>query len=362
MDSSVNGLRGVTLILIVITHYVPSAFFSGNIARPVAATMLVVTGYFFGLVLERQASQFNGGFGQRVAAAFSLFLQRHVRIWPAVAGVILVYVILGYIDGSPLTKQIHTTWPLYLGYMGNVVKMIYEGEAFPAHFWLISAQEQLVVIFLLALVTLGYRNLRTFLIVSVIAGPLVRLGASLLWMPDRPALATETPIAIADALALGVLCRMWIASGFSKTRLRRLITASMFGLMLLWAMLPNTYAFYFSLVPLITALTGCLLIVYITDEVRSKHFESAMLSWPFLVVVGQMSLSLFLVHPLVNTVLNLVYTKYVGGVMPWWALSIVGPPLSILVAYGYFRSVEVPLRKMRRRVASTPRIEAATAS
>jgi peptidoglycan/LPS O-acetylase OafA/YrhL len=34
--------------------------------------------------------------------------------------------------------------------------------------------------------------------------------------------------------------------------------------------------------------------------------------------------------------------------MPWWGLALVGPPLSLLVAYGYFRAVEVPIRRLRR--------------
>lgn len=354
MDASVNGLRGITLLLIVLTHYVPTTFFSGNIGRPVAATMMVVTGYFFALILEREKIETDRPFFSRVGGALAAFFQRHLRIWPAIAGIIGIYVILGYVDGGKTTTQIHTTWPLYLAYMGNVVKMMYEGAAFPAHFWLISAQEQFVLITLLATALFGYRNMRPFLITAVIVGVSTRFIASVLWMPERPALATETPFAVADALALGMLMRMAIVDGLSRTRLRRGIMSSIIGLALLWALMPNTYAFYFALVPLITALIGCLVIVYVTDDVRAHRFESAMLSWPFLVVLGQMSLSLFLVHPLVNTLLNIAYTDYTGQVMPWWALSIIGPPLSVVAAFGYFRAVEVPLRKLRRRALSLP--------
>lgn len=65
--SAVNGLRGLMLLIIVVTHYVPSAFFSGNIARPAAATMLTVTGYFFMMVMERDLAAFDGGQGSGFA-------------------------------------------------------------------------------------------------------------------------------------------------------------------------------------------------------------------------------------------------------------------------------------------------------
>ena len=130
-DCAVDGVRGLMLLVIVTTHYIPSSFFSANIARPAAAVMLAVTGYFFMKVAERE-TRLAGAPLERCAAALSMLWQRHMRIWPALAGVILLYALLGYFDGGRTTTQIHQTWPMYLSYMGNVVKMLYEGEAFPA--------------------------------------------------------------------------------------------------------------------------------------------------------------------------------------------------------------------------------------
>ncbi|WP_265562222.1 acyltransferase family protein [Sphingomicrobium arenosum] len=357
MDASVNGLRGITLLLIVLTHYVPTSFFSGNIARPVAATMMVVTGYFLALILERQGIEAQEPPLTRLRRAISLFAQRHIRIWPAIAGVIAMYVLLGHWIGDRTTTQIHDTWPLYLAYMGNVVKMIHETEAFPAHFWLISAQEQFVLATLLACALLGYRNLKSFLVGAVIVGILARLVGGFLWMPDRPALATETPLAVADALALGMLVRMAIVDGTSRTAMRRSLTAAILLLAAAWALLPNTWAFYFTLVPLIAALVGCLFITLMTDEMRSHRIEAFMRAWPWLILLGQMSLSIFLLHPLVNVLLTLGYTAATGLAIDWWLLSLVGPPLSLLVAFLYFRAVEVPLRQMRRRARSSASIK-----
>lgn len=345
-DAAVDGLRGLMLLVIVVTHYVPTSFFSGNIARPAAAVMLAVTGYFFMKVVERE-KRLSKGFGERISAGLSLLWQRHMRIWPAIAGVILFYIILGYVDPGPINSQIHHTWPLYLGYMGNVVKMLYEQHAFPPQFWLISAQEQFVFAALIALVLVGPHRIRSLLQAAVIVGVTARVIGCLLWMPDQPALATESPFAVADALALGMLCRSAISGGASRTRLRRLLVGGALATLLLWASLPNAYAVYFGLLPLLAALGGCIFILSIADEMRARRVQRAMLSWPAIVLLGQMSLSLFLLHPLVNTMLNLAFARHFGELMPWWMLSLVGPPLSVLVAYAYFRMVEVPIRQLR---------------
>ena len=351
-EDAVNGIRGLMLLIIVVTHYVPSAFFSGNIARPAAAVMLAVTGYFFMTILERDVAAFGGSFRTRLAVAGRLFLNRHMRIWPVMAVVVLLYVGLGFLDPSPTTTQIHHTWPLYLLYMGNVVKMIFESEAFPAHFWLISAQEQFVVITLIVCVIGGARNIGAFLKAAILLGVSARVVGCYFWMPTHPALATESPFAIADAVALGMLCRLAITGGESKTRLRRRVMVGILGTILVWATIPNTYSAYFGLVPFITALVGCLFILVLADDVRVRRLKGGLLASPLLVLLGQMSLSLFLIHPLVNTLANLGFARVTGELMPWWMLALFGPPLSITVAFLYFRAVEVPIRRFRAHVGS----------
>ena len=88
-DAAVDGLRGLMLLVIVATHYLPASF-SRNIARPAAAVMLSVTGYFFIQIVERDP-RFRGSLSDRCRAACALFFQRHMRIWPTLTGVILLY-------------------------------------------------------------------------------------------------------------------------------------------------------------------------------------------------------------------------------------------------------------------------------
>ncbi|HEX2560228.1 acyltransferase [Phenylobacterium sp.] len=354
VEDSVNGLRGLALLLIVTTHYVPSGLFSFNLAKPTASVLFVATGYFLTSILTRFEAQLNGGFGERARAAAAIFGLRHVRVWPVLACVIGFYVVLGLVDRGPLTSQILTTWPLYLGYMGNVPKMLFEGQAFPAHFWLISAQEQLVAIYLLVALVFGLRTLKALLwwMIPLSLGARV-LGGALL-MPEHPALALETPLAVADALSIGMLLGFAVRGQVSRTTLRRLAVGLGIGVLMVWAMLPNLNAVYFSLAPFGVALLACALVLTVTDELRADSVHAGLLGSPLLVVCGQMSLSLFLLHPLVNTVLTLSYPKLAGAIMPWWLLLIVGPPLSLLVSFVFFRLVEVPVRRARGLVNPAP--------
>jgi peptidoglycan/LPS O-acetylase OafA/YrhL len=82
------------------------------------------------------------------------------------------------------------------------------------------------------------------------------------------------------------------------------------------------------------------------DRVRGRGIGRAGLAAPWLVFLGRLSLPLFLLHPLVNTVLRLVFTQTTGVEMPWWLLFAVGPCLSILAAWGFHRVVEEPLKRL----------------
>ncbi len=350
-DATIDGLRGLAMLAIVTTHYLPTEFFAFNVARPVSAIMLVVTGYFLATVMLREGVLDGATVRARLGGIVSLLALRHVRVWPVLVIVVLFYVVLGVVDGGELTTQIVRTWPLYLGYMGNVAKMLHEGQTFPAHFWLISAQEQWIALTLAAAAVLGAARLPRYLWWMVAVGIGYRIVACALLMPDHPAVATETPFAVADALALGMLARFAVERLQSRAQLVRLAWAAAAASLLAFSMLPNTPASYFGIVPLTTALVGCAVVVTLTDPMRAPRLARSVLGHPVFVVLGQMSLSLFLIHPLVNTLIYLGYGATTGAVMPWWALAVVGPPLSLLAGFAFFRMIEVPIRQMRRSAA-----------
>lgn len=60
--------------------------------------------------------------------------------------------------------------------------------------------------------------------------------------------------------------------------------------------------------------------------------------------LGRVSFSLYLVHaPILGTL------GYLFGEQYWWAVGLVGVPLSILAAAGFFRWVEAPTQRLSRR-------------
>lgn len=347
MVSSVDGFRGLTMLALVITHYVPPSFFSFNLAKPVVMLLVLTAGYFLASVMLSDARHLDGP--GRFGAVLRLAVMRHVRVWPAIAGVVGLYILLAIVDGGPLTGQILDTWPLYLSYLGNLPKIWFGGEAWPGHFWVIAAQEQLILFLMLLISLVGLGPVRRMLWWFVGLGVMARLIGALLYMPANPSLALETPLAIADALALGMIARFAVANHATRTRVRRIALASGLALLLVWSMLPNTNSVYFTLVPLAAALLGCALITTLTDELRAARLHR-FFAHPMIVLLGSMSLSLFLTHPLVNTVINLLFAKLTGVAIPWWLLLLVGPPASLLFGFLYFRIVETPIRRWRGRL------------
>jgi peptidoglycan/LPS O-acetylase OafA/YrhL len=167
-----------------------------------------------------------------------------------------------------------------------------------------------------------------------------------MFMPHYPALALETPFAVLDPLALGMLARFGMDRSTLRSRLRRRIAMGLLAAIALWVVLPNWNSSYFTLTPLIAALATTLVMVLSADRVRGRGIGRAGLAAPWLVFLGRLSLPLFLLHPLVNTVLRLVFTQTTGVEMPWWLLFAVGPCLSILAAWGFHRVVEEPLKRL----------------
>lgn len=346
-DRAIDGLRGVTLIAIVTTHFVPASFFSFNLPKPASAVLLVTAGYFLMTVLMKNAEALNAARGVRAQTISRLLFRRHLRIWPVLALVIGMYALLAVAFPDETTRQIYRTWPLYLGYFGNVPKIIYGGQAFPAQFWLVSVQEQMILLYAILIVCVGLTRANRWLPWLVIIGIVGRFGMTLMFMPLNPALGLETPLSAVDALALGLVARLAVDQQLSRNLVRRTCMTAAVLLGLLWMMLPNLWSVYFTLVPLIVALLACALIVTMTDPLRRHRFEIGMLIYPPLVVVGQMSLTLFFTHPLISTLFRLSWARNFGNTLEWWQIAIAGPLLSLLFAFAFFRLVEVPIRRQR---------------
>ena len=345
--SAVNGLRGLAIVLVVLYHYIPTRFFSFSLGKPINSILFVVAGFYFAALLLKHETALNAPIRARLNTAIDLLLRRHIRIWPALALVVMFYLALSMIDSGPLTQQIRTTWPYYLTYLGYIPRWVYEGNAFPGHLWVVSAQETLLAVFFAATVLGGLQRMQRALWMLVLIGFACRLFGSAVFFPDHPSMALETPLAVLDALCLGMLVRFRLARRKTHYQLRRMLLLGVFGTGAALAMLPNTDMSYFGFAPLMTALATAFVMVLSADEVRGRRIATSALTSPALGFLGTISFSLFLLHPLINTLLRLAFTGATGVEMPWWVLFAAGVPMSVGAAWLFWRWIEQPLKAAR---------------
>ncbi len=357
VGTAVEGLRGLAIALVVIYHYTPPTLFSFNLGKPINSILFVVAGFFFARALGHVALASMPSVKGRVRTLMRVLARRHVRIWPLLAIVVALYLGLSVVDHGALTQQIRSTWPYYLTYLGYVPRWSLEAQAFPGHLWVVSAQETIIVLFCLAVAIMGWPRVQKSLAALIVVGAAARLGGTIAFMPLHPSLALETPWAILDPFAIGMLVQIRLAARSSQRRLRRQVAAAVVATGVVWMLLPNWPTTYFTLIPLIAALATALVMVVSADRVRGRRLNSSALTHPMLLFLGRISFPLFLLHPFVNTVLRLGFTSVIGFEMPWWTLLAIGPPLSALAALGLQRLVDAPLRRVVAAIdASAPRV------
>ena len=357
-SQAIVGLRGLTVVAIMAHHYMPADFFSFNVAKAFNALLITIGGYFFANAMIRETEALDSdSFIERGKAAGRLFLQQIQRVWPLLAFVILLYVGLAIADGGTLTTQILSTWWLYLIDLGNVPKVMYGAEAFPAHFWTVAAQDQVVLLMAFAMTAFGFSRLRDALPWIIAAGFVARVVATLAFMPENPALALEMPWSVLDVACIGMLARLATDDASRRGTVRRgaYTAAAIVGFV--WTTMPNTNATFYGMVPLAFSLLSVGLVLSATDEMRGGAMARA-ICHPWLVFLGTIGLSLFFLHPFVNTVLLLAWPKMTGALMPWWAFAFVGPMIAIPAAWAMHIAIEKPLTG-RRKAAVTPKLAAA---
>lgn len=357
-DDAVNGVRAIAVVAIMAHHYMPPDFFSFNVAKAFNALIIATGGYFFAAsALAEQASLNSGMMRTRLAACLRLVTRQVVRTWPLVAFTVALYVLLGFVDGGPLTRQIHTTWWLYLLEMGNVPKLLYGDQAFPGHLWVIAAQNQVALLIALIMVATSLRTLERALPAIVLAGFTLRLALTMAFMPLHPAWALEGAWSVIDVIGIGMLARLALQHESTRGGLRRTALTSAMLATLLWIELPNWNATYYALTPLIVTMVSVAAVMTVTDPARRARSSASLLCHPVPVFIGKMGLCLFLTHPFVNTVVILGWPLLTGAAIPWWGLAILGPALSFPFAWLVHIFIERPTISLRASVGKTKKAE-----
>ena len=358
-SDAVNGVRGIAVIAIMAHHYLPSDFFSFNVAKAFNALLITIGGYFFAAAMLKESDALGSTRAKdRFGACVRLLTRQVLRVWPLIAFVIGLYVVLALVDGGELTTQILSTWWMYLLEIGNVPKLLYGGQAFPAHFWTIAAQDQILLAVACVLWIGGVDLLRRALPWLVAAGFLVRLGAILAFMPEHPAWALEMPYSVLDVACLGIMARLAVEEAGSRGRIRRAAYTTSAITTGVWVVLPNTNASFYSLVPIALASLAVGVVLTATDPKRADAMASGVLSNRALVFLGTIGLSVFFLHPFVNVVIQLAWPKLTGSMMSWWLHVLVAPGIAILGAWAMHVTLERPLMRARSAGGRSRMVEA----
>lgn len=353
-NDAINGVRGMAVLAILAHHYLPPDFFSFNIAKVFNSLIITVGAYFFGSAMLGEQEALQGTFGARAGAVVRLLWRQALRVWPMIWVMVTLYVALAVVDQGPLTTQIFRTWWLYAFGMGDVPKWIYGDQAFPAHFWTIAAQDQVILLLGLVMAAVGLKGLRRALPWLIAIGFLARtLGAALL-MPEHPSWALETPLAVLDVAGLGVLARLSLEAPGQRNRLRQGAYTAALLAGLIWMILPNFNPVFYGLIPFALTLLSLGFVLTATDPLRSGAMTTSIVANAWFAFFGRIGLSLFFIHPFINTLLTLGWARVTGSAMPWWTLVLVGPPFAIAAAWLLHVGVELPIVKLRRRATVHP--------
>ena len=197
------------------------------------------------------------------------------------------------------------------------------------------------------MILFGYDRFKHVILPLLLISVASRAIGAAIFMPDHTALALDTPLAVADSMMIGFYLHSRIKDA-DRTMLRRHIASALLAIIIVWSCLPNTNSSYFGLAPLFGALFGAYIIVVTTDHNRAPELLQTIVGSRFLNFCGTISFSLFLIHPLVNTCLVLIYPKITGELLPWEALALIAPPLAFLAASALYNAIELPLITLRR--------------
>ncbi|HEY2154431.1 MAG TPA: acyltransferase, partial [Isosphaeraceae bacterium] len=203
---SLDGLRAVSILLVLWTHFVPTIVDRGSAfwIRTARETQIgvdvffVISGFLITLLLLRESDR-TGSISLR-----GFFARRALRLLPAFAaylGFVGVYAGLGY------ARVNATDWVMATTYTTDFVALLGRGAPWVfAHLWSLAVEEHFYVVWPIALVALGRRRAVTALMITLALSPAMRvfLWAEFPW-PVMCGLLKFITLARLDPVAAGCL-------------------------------------------------------------------------------------------------------------------------------------------------------------
>jgi peptidoglycan/LPS O-acetylase OafA/YrhL len=324
----VDGLRGVSVLLVVLYHAWPDLLPGGFVGVDV---FFVISGFLITrLVLSEQAAgEFRyGGF----------LLRRIRRLWPSFALVLIVTLGLGWILLEPdALADLGRSALAAMGFVSNwyfalTTDYFNEGLAqnFLLHSWSLAVEEQFYLFYPLVFIWLGRTPQTLFWALLTIWG--VSFGAMLLG-PQETAAFFATHLRVWQ-LASGALLWVGVSRGLGRNlpdEVASWIGVLGFALLLVTARLMPGELFWPSAISLLPVVGACLCIGFAWSGLRAR----------WLVGLGLISYALYLWHwPLLKG-FGILFPRASDGAIAAVIMASVG------VSWLAWRYVEEPVRRGR---------------
>ncbi len=329
--ADIDGLRAIAVATVILFHYRIPGFPGGFVGVDV---FFVISGFLMASIIANKLQ----------IGRFSLtdfYLARARRIFPALAGLCAVLLLLGALSLGPLDYQrlaLHAASALT--FVSNYVFRSEAGyfdiashEKWLLHTWSLSVEWQFYLLFpLLLMAAWTIRKRKWALIAAVTAAFLVSLAVSIYISPKRLDTAYYLLPARAWELLAGSLV-FFLGTDFKPSRRVTLgLELAGIAMILAAAVLLNEFTpwpGYLGLLPV----GGAVFVIL------AQNTKSIITSNPLSRFIGLASYSIYLWHWPVLVALRLQRHE-----SDWlWAMSGIG--VSILLGYLSFRWVEVPTRR-----------------
>lgn len=288
---SLDGLRGVSIVVVLIAHVVgtrnaPDAAWLraiGDFGGLGVRTFFVMSGYLMTLLLE-------GEFDRTGRISVAGFLRRRAfRIVPAFAGYVATLAVLG-------AAGVVTLHPGDL-LMSMTFSMNYAAQRswYVGHLWSLSVEAQFYVVWALLRVAAGRSGMRWVTGAALIAGPAARVALHV-FAPQWRWAITEAFPTVVDALAAGGLLAMAQGTlmrhqGYVRLLRSKLMWGAPLALIVLNANMPHVAFSY----PIGETLTNLLIAISIHRVVAvPQSFAGRFLNTSAVAGLGAMSYSLYL--------------------------------------------------------------------
>lgn len=285
-----DGLRGISILLVLCGHMVGTRGFYNNEAfwgrlgdwgNLGVRVFFVISGYIITYLLIKETRKTG------TISIKQFYMRRVLRIFPASYSFLLVVTSLCALGVIAVNRG-----DLLHAYI-YIINFFPSRSWWVGHLWSLSVEEQFYLLWPATLLLLGTRRGLKAAACVLLAAPVIRLATYYLWASQRPTIGNSFQT-VADAIATGCILAGYKDELLQRRWFRRLIECRAFFLIPLAAFLLNArggarlrFAVLETVINVAIALCIC------RSTLITKDWAGRILNWEPLVFIGVLSYSLY---------------------------------------------------------------------